>query len=81
MGFLRRKRSSELVIDLRDSATTSKPAPPTFGSPLPCPACDGRGYLDHIDPFREVQYMHCTDCGHRYEASRAELEGSNPSTV
>ena len=28
----------------------------------PCPDCAGRGYLDHIDPFQEIMYLHCTQC-------------------
>ncbi len=72
MGLLRRKRQqTDVVIDLRDP--TPAPHGNRWGSPIPCPECSGRGYLDHIDPFREVMYMHCTACGHRYEVTRAEL--------
>lgn len=73
MGLLRRKAGAHKphVIDLRDP----DPARAEWGSPVPCPECSGRGYLDHIDPFREVMYLHCTRCEARYEISKAEIEG------
>jgi hypothetical protein len=59
------------VIDLREP----EPEPPVlrWGSPIPCTSCEGRGYLDHIDPFKGVMFMHCTVCGHRYELTKAEI--------
>jgi hypothetical protein len=70
MGLLRRKKDvTAQVIDLREQEL-SKPA---WGSPVPCPECSGRGYLDHIDPFREVMFMHCTQCYAKYEMTRAEM--------
>ena len=39
-----------------------------------CPACGSRGYLDHIDPFREVMFMHCTECYTKYELARADMK-------
>lgn len=71
MGLLRRKREPQVVVDLREPAPR---AVPQWGSPMPCPVCEGRGYLDHIDPFREIMYLHCTVCGVRYEIARADLE-------
>jgi len=76
MGLLRRKRAAHLphVIDLREHAA----APigrPRWGSPVPCPECSGRGYLDHIDPFKEIMYLHCTQCEAKYQLSKAEIEG------
>ncbi len=75
MGLFRRKPEPDQVIDLR------RPAPqpasrPQWGSPVPCPECTGRGYLDHIDPFKEIMYLHCTSCSHRYEVTKADLERS-----
>ena len=70
MGLLRR-RAPEVVIDLREPK--AKPAP-LWGSPMPCPSCSGRGYLDHIDPFKEIMYLHCTDCLTKYEISKAALD-------
>lgn len=58
------------MIDLRDGAAQ----PSAWGSPVPCPQCAGRGYLDHIDPFREIMYLHCTKCGATYERTRADLD-------
>lgn len=44
-----------------------------WGRPGRCPACGGRGYLDHIDLVDRIMYQHCTDCGHRWEVSEAEI--------
>jgi hypothetical protein len=66
--FSRNKRETNEVIDLRE------PAPePKWGSPVPCPSCSGRGYLDHIDPYREVMFLHCIECFNKYEMSRSEF--------
>lgn len=73
MGLRRRKREPQVVIDLREP----DPAPPLWGSPIPCPSCSGRGYLDHIDPFKEIMFLHCTQCGARYDVAKAELEGAS----
>lgn len=70
MGLLRRRTEPEVVIDLREPVA----APPEWGSPVPCPECSGRGYLDHIDPFREIMYLHCTECAHRYEVTKAQID-------
>jgi hypothetical protein len=72
MGLLRRNREPHVVIDLREPAD----APPQWGSPLPCPSCSGRGYLDHIDPFKEIMFLHCTACMEKWEVAKAELEGA-----
>lgn len=70
MGLFSRKREEPpRIIDLREPA----PSKPTWGSPVPCPSCSGRGYLDHIDPYREIMYLHCQACSHKYEVSRAEI--------
>ena len=77
MGLFRRSKPQVTrVIDLRDPA----PAPPRWGSPIPCPECSGRGYLDHIDPFKEVMFMHCTQCFTKYELSKADLDLEVPRT-
>ncbi len=73
MGLFSRKPKAVRVIDLRAPAGGSAPA---WGSPVPCPVCRGRGYLDHIDPFREVMYLHCLECPATYDVTRAELESS-----
>ncbi len=67
--FSSKKAPSAEVIDLR----VEQPARPQWGSPVPCPSCDGRGYLDHIDPFKEIMFLHCTQCGHKYELTKAEM--------
>ena len=73
--FSRKKAEAPEVIDLRDPV----PSKAQWGSPVPCPSCRGRGYLDHIDPFREVMFLHCTDCMEKYEVARADL-GAEAST-
>lgn len=72
--FSRKKAPAEEVLDLRD-----EPARPQWGSPVPCPSCDGRGYLDHIDPFKEIMFLHCTQCGHKYEITKAEIGIEEPT--
>lgn len=77
MALFSRKKAdrSPEVIDLREPA----PAKPRWGSPMPCPSCEGRGYLDHIDPYKDIMYMHCTVCGHRYELTKAQVGADDPS--
>jgi hypothetical protein len=69
MGLFKRKSTDE-VIDLREPEAAAPPKP-VWGSPVPCPACAGRGFLDHIDPFRELMYLHCTVCGEKYELHKS----------
>ena len=77
MGLFNRKRAEVTkVIDLRDPQA----AKPSWGSPTPCPACSGRGYLDHIDPFRQVMFMHCTKCDTKYERTKAEIDFQGAET-
>lgn len=71
MGLFRKKQAADEVIDLREPKPTPRPE---WGSPVPCPECAGRGYLDHIDPFKEIMYLHCTVCGSRYDLTKADLE-------
>jgi hypothetical protein len=65
MGLFRRNRDADVVIDLREPAPAEPPS--QWGSPVSCPSCDGRGYLEHIDPFKEIMYLHCTQCGVKYD--------------
>ncbi len=77
--FNRKKDEETRVIDLREP----EPAKARWGSPVPCPSCNGRGYVDHIDPFREVMFLHCIMCSNKYEVSRTEFadDGSDAFTV
>ena len=72
MGWFRKPdgRDEDTVVDLRDRL----PVSPRWGSPVPCPACGGRGYLDHIDPFKDVMFLHCTACLERYAVAKADLD-------
>ena len=77
MGLFSRKKDEPThVIDLRDPA----PVAAQWGSPVPCPSCDSRGYLDHIDPYREIMYLHCTQCGTKYELTRSEMAGADEAS-
>ena len=67
--FSRKKAEAPGVIDLREP----EPVKPKWGSPVPCPACHGRGYLDHIDPYKEIMFLHCTQCANRYEVTKADI--------
>ena len=67
-----RKHDADRVIDLRDQELPRL----AWGLPSPCPVCDGRGYLDHIDPFREKMYLHCTVCGEKYEITKAQIDAT-----
>ena len=68
--FSRKQQETDEVIDLREQA----PVEPKWGSPVPCPSCSGRGYLDHIDPYREIMYLHCIECFAKFEVAKADLE-------
>ncbi len=72
--FGKKKDPAPKVIDLRESASAQHA--PQWGSPVPCPTCSGRGYLDHIDPFKEIMYLHCVDCYAKYEFTRAQMESA-----
>jgi hypothetical protein len=69
------KKPSPPVIDLRESAP--KPAPFVFGYPTRCPSCGNRGYLDHIDPFKRIQFEHCPSCFTKWELAEEELLALN----
>lgn len=73
--FGRKKAAAPEVIDLREEPV----AKPQWGSPVPCPSCQGRGYLDHIDPYKEIMFLHCTQCGYKYELTKAELDTGDSS--
>jgi hypothetical protein len=70
VGIFRKR--PELVIDLRESARPPQRILFEFGFPTRCPSCDERGYLDHIDPFKRIQFEHCPACYTKWE--RAETE-------
>jgi hypothetical protein len=80
MGLFKRK--TDQVIDLRDRVleaqrTATKAMPFEFGFPTKCPSCGGRGYLDHIDPFKRVQYEHCPADQTKWEHSEDEVLALN----
>lgn len=75
MGLFSKKQVPP-VIDLRERAP-AKPAPYVFGYPTRCPACGDRGYLDHIDPFKRIQYEHCVACSTKWELAEDELNALN----
>jgi len=71
MGLFSKKKPHP-VIDLRERAPSS-PAPFVFGFPTRCPECGSRGYLDHIDPFKRVQYEHCPSCSAKWELAEEAI--------
>lgn len=77
--FKRNSKAADEVIDLREPEPEPGAPKPQWGSPVPCPSCDGRGFLDHIDPFRELMYLHCTECGDKYEVHRSAF-AAEPDT-
>ena len=77
MARNRKKDVVDEVIDLREP----EPTKPVWGAPVPCPECTGRGYLDHIDPYREIMFLHCTECFAKYEVARTDMEFEMPAEV
>ena len=75
MGIFSKKRVQP-EIDLREPEPVA-PAPYIFGYPTRCPACSSRGYLDHIDPFKKVQYEHCPSCLTKWELAEDEILALN----
>ena len=76
MGLFSKKQQTPPVIDLRESEQP-RPAPFVFGYPTRCPSCDNRGYLDHIDPFKRIQYEHCPSCFTKWQLTEDELVALN----
>jgi uncharacterized protein (DUF983 family) len=74
MGLFSKKQPAP-VIDL--PAEEARTAPFLFGYPTRCPACGERGYLDHIDPFKKVQYEHCPACFARWELGEVDIQALN----
>jgi hypothetical protein len=75
MGLFRRHaRAAHLkaIIDL----TAFEKSESRWGLPSPCPECGKPGYLDHIDPYREVMFQHCPSCWNKWQLSRAEIEST-----
>jgi hypothetical protein len=74
VGIRRRQRKSaqgNTVIDLTAFERNAQSV--RWGLPSPCPECSKPGYLDHIDPFREVMFQHCPSCWHKWETARADI--------
>jgi hypothetical protein len=75
MGLFKKK--DQVVIDLRDRAVEVRGPSFDFGFPTRCPDCGGRGYLDHIDVGRRIQYEHCPSCFAKWERSEADVLALN----
>lgn len=75
MGLFSKKPTPPHVIDLRESAPKAPQF--VFGYPTRCPACGSRGYLDHIDPFKRIQFEHCPSCLTKWELAEDELAALN----
>lgn len=75
MGLFSKKKPQP-VIDLRERAAPSSPSF-AFGYPTRCPECGSRGYLDHIDPFKRIQYEHCPSCAAKWELAEDAIHTLN----
>lgn len=71
------KKAAKEPIDLRDSVDLRTSPRFEFGFPTRCATCNDRGYLDHIDPFKRIQYEHCKGCGAKWELAEAEIAALN----
>lgn len=71
MGLFSKKKSES--IDLTEKIDLRTPAAFEFGFPTRCPSCGDRGFLDHIDPFKRVQYEHCKGCGEKWQLAEEEV--------
>jgi len=60
--------AAEPVIDLAEAAPKQR-----WGLPGRCPECSGVGYLDGISMATRTMFQHCTECGHKWETTQAEL--------
>jgi hypothetical protein len=67
--FGRRRKRADRVVDLRQPTPVHE-----WGLPSPCPECGGRGYLDHIDPFREIMHLHCVVCAATYVITKGDID-------
>ena len=75
MGLFKHKQPA--VVDLREVARPPKKILFEFGFPTRCPSCGERGYLDHIDPFKRIQYEHCPACFTKWEQTEADIATLN----
>ena len=80
MGIFKKKQP-DVVIDLRESARPRQRVLFEFGFPTRCPSCNERGYLDHIDPFKRIQYEHCPACFAKWERTEADIAALNDVTA
>ena len=67
------ERPEANVVDLRQHVTGRHHGGQQWGRPGPCPACGGAGYLDRIDMIERVMHQHCTECGHPWTFTEAQL--------
>ena len=57
------------VIDLAGAEGTD----PQWGSPCPAPPATGVATSTTSIPFKEIMFLHCTECAHKYEITKAEI--------
>jgi hypothetical protein len=74
VGFFKKRPE---VIDLREPAPAPRRVKFEFGFPTRCTTCGERGYLDHIDPFKRIQYEHCPVCFARWEYTEDDIASLN----
>ena len=75
MGLFRRNGhggtagATDTVVAPPEQAETRPRSAVQAGVPGRCSACNGFGYIDHIDMVNRRQTQHCPDCGHKWEFS------------
>ena len=72
MGLFERKKEQQQEAQVIDLTERRRPRQ-RWGQPGRCPACNGIGYLDHIDLVGRFMIQHCTECNHRWETAEAEV--------
>lgn len=75
MGLFKHKKPE--VVDLREAARPPQRIMFEFGFPTRCPSCGDRGYLDHIDPFKRIQFEHCPTCSAKWEYAETDFAALN----
>jgi hypothetical protein len=80
MSLFGRRKPEPPVLDLRDEVVATVRGPIfEFGFPTRCPACGGRGYIDHVDLRGRVQFEHCPTDFTKWELREDDIVALNPA--
>ena len=77
MGLFSKKQQTPPVIDLRESEQPQAVARSSSATPPVARRARAVGYLDHIDPFKRIQYEHCPSCFTKWQLTEDELVALN----